>query len=385
MTRALAIALVLAAAAPAAAEPLRLRGDALATVQAPTGLLVLEAGDQARTWLDAQALVWTGAGADGGADGDALVVLVELRDPGKRGSLRLGRHVVTAGGLRPLHVDGASGRARLPHRFELEGFAGLPVVPRFGPRAYDWAVGGRVARPLGAARLGVAMLERRDHGALHTREVAGDATWQVAGLDLAASGAWDLIASGLAEARLSAVRRRRAIRVEGFAIHRSPSHLLPATSLFSVLGDVPSRLGGADVRWRAAPRLDVGGSAALRFLDGEVGEDLAARATLRLDDRGAGSMGLEVRRQGAIDGGWTGIRGFARVPIRPRWHAATELELAIPDENAGRGAAWPWGLAALTWSPRAWELAGAVEAGSSPEHRWRVDALVRLTRRWEVP
>lgn len=383
MTRALVIALVLATAAPAAAEPLRLRGDALATAQSPSGLLVLEAGDLARSWLGAEALVWTGVGDE--AEADALVVLVELRDPGKRGSLRLGRQVVVAGGLRPLHVDGASARAHLPFRFEVEGFAGLPVVPRLGPRAFDWAVGGRVARPFGPARLGLAFLERRDRGALHTQELAADGGWQVRRVDVAASAAWDLIASGLAEARLSAARRRRSVRVEAFAIHRSPAHLLPATSLFSVLGDVPSRVAGADVRWRAAPRLDVGGSAGLRFIDGDVGEDLAMRTTLRLDDRGAGSVGLELRREGAIDGGWTGLRGFGRVPIRPRWSAAAELELAIPDEGGARGTAWPWGLAGITWRPTDWELAGAVEAGASPEHRWRVDALLRLTRRWEGP
>jgi hypothetical protein len=383
MNRALAIAAILAAAAPAAAEPLRLRGDALATAQSPTGLLVLEAGDRARSWLDAEALVWTGVGDE--AEADALVVMVELRDPAKRGAVRLGRHVVSAGGLRPLHLDGGSLRARLPHRFDVEGFAGLPVVPRLGSRAYDWAVGGRVSRPLGAARLGLAWLERRDRGALHTHELAADGSWQRGAFDLGASGALDLIATGLAEARLSASRRWRAVRAEAFAIHRSPAHLLPATSLFSVLGDVPSRLVGGDVRWRAAPRLDVGGSAGLRFLDGEVGEDLAARATLRLDDRGAGSLGVELRREGAIDGGWTGIRGFGRVPLRPRWSAATELELAVPDEPGTRGAVWPWALGAIAWRPSAWELAGAVEASSSPEHRWRVDAMVRVTRRWEAP
>ena len=40
--------------------------------------------------------------------------------------------------------------------------------------------------------------------------------------------------------------------------HRSPTHLLPATSLFTVLGEVASDRAGAGLRWRAAPRLELG-------------------------------------------------------------------------------------------------------------------------------
>lgn len=378
-----ALALV-AAAAPVAADPLRLRGDALATVQAPAGLLVLDGRDQPASWIDAEAMVWTGAGSDG-ADGDALVVVIELRDRKHRRAVRIGRHVVIAGALRPIHLDGASGRMRLPARVELEVFGGLPVAPGFGPRPWDWVVGARIARELGPIRTGVAWMERREHGALHTHELAVDLGAEVRGVDVAAAGAWDLIASGLAEARLSATRRRRAVRYELFATHRSPSHLLPATSLFSVLGDVPARMVGADVRWRAAPRLDVGGSAGVRVAGGAAAEDLATRATLRLDDRGAGALGLELRRQGADDGGWTGVRGFARVPVAPGWTASTELELAMADQPRDRGAVWPWALAALAWRPGLWELAGAVEASASPEQRWRVDGLLRVSRAWVAP
>lgn len=404
MTRAPSIALAItaalaAAAATAHADPLRLRGDALASAQAPAGLLVLEADDRARPWIDAEAVVWTGVGPDqdasggGDPDADALIMRVELRDLKRRAALRVGRHLVVAGALRPLHLDGLSGRAALPARFEAQAFAGLPVVPRLGERSWDWAIGARAARPVGDARFGLAWMQRRDRGALHTHELALDATYTLRRTDLGASGAYDLAGGGLAEARLAATHRLRAVRLEAFAVHRSASHLLPATSLFSVLGDVPSRLAGADVRWRAAPRLDVGGSAGVRFVDDEAHEDLVARATLRLDDRGDGAIGLELRRQGApapdgdVDerGGWTGVRGFGRLPLTKQWTASTELELAVPDHDAGRGAVWPWGLVAIGYRPEVWEIAGAIEASASPEYRHRVDALVRVSRRWEVP
>jgi hypothetical protein len=379
---------VVAAPAVVAADPLRLRGDVLATVESPTGLVTLEAEDRVRPWLDAEALVWFGAGADAGAEADALVVVVRLRDPRRRGSLRLGRQVVVAGALRPVHVDGVAARAHLPRRVDVELFAGLPVVPGFGPRPYDWLIGGRVSRPIGAARLGLAWIERRDHGALHTHEIAGDAAWPVSkNVDFAAGLVWDLIGTGLAAVNMSAAARHGDLRVELFGQHRSPSHLLPATSLFSVLGDVPAWRAGATVRWRAAPRLDVGGTAGVRVAGDELAEDLVANCRLRLDDRGTSSVGVELRRQGAPDhAGWIGVRGTARLAIAARWTASTELELVVPDaDTPTRGAAWPWALGAITWRPAArWELAAATEASASPEHRWRIDALLRLSRTWET-
>ena len=47
--------------ASASADPLRLRADAFAEARAPAGLLVLQGQDKIRPWIDAEAMVWTGA------------------------------------------------------------------------------------------------------------------------------------------------------------------------------------------------------------------------------------------------------------------------------------------------------------------------------------
>ena len=53
------LALVLAGAvSTAAADPLRLRADALATTASPAGLLVLEADGTLRPGMSAEAVVW---------------------------------------------------------------------------------------------------------------------------------------------------------------------------------------------------------------------------------------------------------------------------------------------------------------------------------------
>jgi hypothetical protein len=347
--------------------------------------MTLEGRDRTRPWLDAEASVWFGAGDD--TDADALVVVVNLRDPKKRGALRIGRQIVAAGALRPIHLDGADTRIRLSRRASLEAFAGLPVAPSDVMRAWEWVAGARASHAVGKGEVGLAMLERRDRGALATRELAADGGAPIGEkVDVGAGLAIDLIDVGLAEARVSAAVRGKRVRAEVFATQRSPGHLLPATSLFSVLGDVPATRTGATGRWRAAPRLDVEGTAALRVAGGEVDEDLSAGTRLRLDDRGVSSVGLELRRLGAPDhASWTGVRGMQRIGFAPRWAFSMELEIVIPDEPRGRGTVWPWGLAAISWRPAGgWEVAGAVETSASPQYHLRVDAIARLSRAWEV-
>lgn len=385
MTRAHAIALALAiAAGPAAAEPLRLRGDALVSTPSPVGILVLEGEGALRTGMSAEAMVWLG-GAEDGADGDALVMAVVARRKDGRAEARIGRFVTTAGALRPVHLDGVAGRVRLPHRIDAEVFGGLPVVPRFEAQAWDWVAGGRVARQLGDwGGTGVALLERRTAGRLHTRELGVDGSGAIGRADLAGRVAIDLIDPTLADVAVTARRRWRTVRAELSAQHRVSSHLLPATSLFSVLGDVASDRLGAGARWRAAPRLDLLADVGARRYDDTTAADGLVRATLRLDDRGRGAITAELRRTGAVDGGWTGARIAARVP-RGALTATLEAELVAPDEDRGRGTLWPWALAALGWACGPWDAAIAVEARSSPADRYRVDVLGQLGRRWEVP
>lgn len=395
MTRAAALAMVLAAAVPAAAEPLRLRGDALAGTPSPVGLLVLDGDGQLDEWLTAEGMVWLGAGGgtgdrmdpSGDASGDALVMALRARGVDGRAEGRLGRFVVATGALRPLHLDGAAARLRLPRRFDVEAFAGMPVVAGDVSRSWDWAAGGRVARRLGDwGGAGVAFLERRDAGRLAVRELGFDASTAWERHDVAAKLALDVDGDGgpapaLAEA--TAATRRGNVRAELFATYRSPSHLVPATSLFSVLGDVASTYGGARASWRAAPRLDVGGDAGVRVIDGDAAEQLVTRATLRLDDRGRGAVIGELRRSGGD--GWIGVRVAARVPLTITWTLATEVELVRPDEPDDRGELWPWVMTALSWRRGSWDAALAVEAQASAEERRRVDALVRIGRRWEAP
>jgi hypothetical protein len=366
----------------AEAQPIRLRADALAQTQgssSPAGLLVLQGEDPMASWVSAEGLVWGGTTP---LTGDVLVLAVRLREPHGYAEARVGRFVLATGAVHPVQIDGAHALARAPWGSMVETFGGMPVVPRFGSRSYDWLAGGRIAQTVvGTATLGVSYVQRRQDGDLAGNEVGADvAVAAVRWLDLAAFGAYDLTSPGLAEARASVAVRFLDWRFELFGSQMSPGRLLPATSLFSVLGDVPSETLGATVRWRAAPRLDVLASGAGQDVAGGAGGNAWIRSTLRLDDRGLGSLGLEVRRVDLPQTEWTGVRAIATLPLGHGLRYATELEIVAPDHPDGRGTAWPWGLTALTWrAADGWEIAGALEASSTPLHRYEADALLRLS------
>jgi hypothetical protein len=386
---ALTILVAVTHAAVARADPLALRGDAYVQTPRPIGLLVLQGQDAATPWLSAEGLAWLGSGQPStfsDTTGDVLTLVVRLRDPRGHGDLRVGRFLESTGAIRPLHLDGASGIARSPFGSSIEAFGGVPVVEHFGARPYDWAVGGRLAQVVAErATVGFAYVQRRDFGRIADEEVGADfAMIPVSWLDIAARASNDVVSHGLTDALASVAVRSKELRLELFATRRSPSRLLPATSLFSVLGDVPATREGASLRWKAAPRLEVLGSGAAQEQDGRVGADLMLRATLRTDDEGDGSLGLELRRQGVPGASWSGVRGVGVVPLkRGVLRASTEIEIAAPDAPTTHGSVWPWVLVAVTWrATQRWDLAVATEAGASSTKKSELNVLMRASYAW---
>lgn len=385
----LAISLALIAPiARASADPYRLRGDVFSSARAPVGLLVLDAAGDPQPWLDAEALVWFGN--KDAEHADVLVISMRARLPKRLGDLRVGRFTIATGALRPVHTDGAAALVRLPYKLQLEAFGGMPVTAGEVPAAkskIDWLVGGRVAEVIpDRATIGLSYFQRNDDGELSDREVGIDAAvMPAAWVHVAAKTAYDLVSPGLSQVHVSTSATRKVLRVELYGRHLSPSRMLPATSLFSVLGEMPSQSAGTVVRWRAAPRLDAWVSTALRRVDRDYGYEGSLRAVLRLDDRGHGTLQGEIRRQGITDASFTGVRAALSVPVAPRFRIATELELAVPDDSRGRGSVWPWGLVAVSHQPRpSWEAAIGVEAGATPQNVYQLDALARLTYLWSV-
>ena len=381
-----AIVLCLAVAPVASAQQFVVQGDGYAQAEPGMALLLLSGEGEARPWVSAEAMVWGGL-RDGG-EADVLVVAVKVTEPSRRAAVRLGRFVESLGAMRPVHVDGASGWVRLPLELRLEAFGGMPVVPRFDERSFDWVVGTRLSRGLGQwGSVGVAYLHRRDAGALADEEVGADVGVQLDDwLGVNARAAYDVVDPGFSEARASVAATDDGLYGELFATHRSPSRILPQTSLFSVLGDVASQHAGASGRWRVAPRLDLEATAAARVVGDHVGPSLRLGTRLLLDDLGKSAVSLEGRREPAPDDGdWTGVRLAVRVAVIESLVLVSELELVAPDDPPqGDGTVWPWALVGAQWDiAERWQLAGAVNVEASRQYASRIDALVRVTHRWE--
>jgi len=378
--------LIFASANDASADALRLRGDALTQSRSPVGLLVLRGEDRFHPWIDAETVAWLGVRDTPDATGDVQTLTVRIRDPKGRGELRVGRFVFASGAVRPIHLDGARAYGRLPIGTALEVFGGAPVAPRLGSRMYDVAVGGRVSQSIGDwVSVGGAYVMRRKGGTAIDQEVGPDLTISpVRWLDFAGRMAFDLVSKGPADALGSLGAHSKDVRVEAFVTHRSPGRLLPSTSLFSVLGDVPATTSGGSVRWRIAPRLDLVGIAAAIATIEDLGGYWTGRASLALDDDWAGTVGFEVRRQEFGTARWTGARALSSVPLGSSLRAALELELVRPDDQRGGTRLWPWALAALAYRTRiGWDFGGAVEVVGTRDDRTELHALLRATYAFE--
>jgi hypothetical protein len=373
-------------AARAEGQTYRLRADAYATAGAsPTGMVFLQAEARKPSIFDSEAAIWVGSGE---TSADVLVMAIRARDPLGRAEARLGRMMISMGAIRPLHLDGADALVRTPWGTSIEIFGGLPVTFAAAPRDYTWTVGGRAAQRIGQkATLGFSYFHARAEGKKSFEEIGFDGAASFGRVfDGAFTTSIDLLRIGVADARISIATRFDPIRLELFAVRRSPSRLLPATSLFSALGDVPSDRAGGSIFWRAFPRLDVRGEGAFESLGNALGGQFFLRGALRLDDQGDGLLGIELRRQGAPSSAWTGIRGTARVPLRRQLFASTEIELVWPDDPKDRGAVWPWGIIALRYTPAPyWDISGAVEANASPTNTAAVRALFRVSHTWSGP
>jgi hypothetical protein len=378
MRRALVAISILSFAWDARGDPLRIRGDAFVQSRSPVGLLVLHGEDRLKPWLDVETVAWVGSYRTSFDNaGDVQTLTVRIRDPRGLGEARIGRFVFTAGAIRPLHLDGARGLVRAPFGGAVEMFYGAPVAPRTGSRIYDTAVGGRASQSFGnVAVLGMAYAMMRKDARIADQELGPDlAISPTAHLDFAGRLAYDLVNKGPSDALASIAAHSRDVRGELFFTRRSPSRILPSTSLFSVLGDIPSTTLGGTLRFRAAPRLDLVATGGAINNGNDLGGYITARATLALDDDAAGTLGVEVRRQFVDTSRWLGARALLGLPLTQSFRLATEVELVRHDDAR----IWPWALVAFAYRMQAWDFAVGAEALRGRDERNELHALGRVT------
>lgn len=348
----------------------------------PAGLVQVESRLKSYPWFNAEAQVWAGRSplAEQG-NGDVVVLTLRARDPLGRGEGTAGRFVLTSGAVRPVHLDGGHLKGQTPQGFALEAFGGVPVTPRFQARAYDWLVGGRASQRLARfGVLGASFVERRDRGREVDQEVGGDLTlYLLHWLSAAARASYDLVSRGLSEVQGTASMGSSARRLELFGSLRNPSLILPATSLFSVLSNVPSAQAGVSGRMRVAPRLTLDALIAYRQAAEEFGIRAQAGGRLWLDDQGESALEGTVTRDGVEGAQWTGLRALAYRELFEAFRVSGEVELVIADEARQGARLWPWGRVSARYLLReTWVFSAGVEGNASPEFVRVVQALFRV-------
>jgi hypothetical protein len=354
----------------------------------PAGLLNVEARSYLYPWFRAETQVWTGQAPQVvDPTGDVVVLSAHIRDPEGRFGLRGGRFVLATGAVRPVHIDGAHVQTRSSLGTQVEAFAGSPVVPRFGDRAFDWLAGGRLSQRLGSVGvLGASYVMQRDHGRAINEELGVDVVmYLMRKLSLNGRSAYDLAQRGLAEATLTSSYGSVERRLEVFGSLRNASLILPSTSLFSVLSNTPSVQTGMSGRIRVAPRLRLTGLVAYRSAAEEYGVRAKVGGTLWLSDEGESSIEGEVTRDGVGDGQWTGFRVLVVRQVLEGFRLLGEVELVVPDHPAGKGTLWPWGRLSAQYALfERWQLSAGAEGSSSPHFARLFQALVRVAYHFEV-
>ena len=322
-----------------------------------------------RPWISAEGLVWAG-GRSPSLTGDVLVLTLHVREPHGYAEARAGRFVLATGAVHPVQIDGAHVIARAPWGAMVETFGGLPVVPRFGARSYDWLAGGRVAR---------ASRERRGAGRVlrAATRVRGDLERRGRRRRGGGSGAV-VRPRRVRRVRHHQPRHRRGSRVGGGALERLAVRALRIAASRPA-GCCPrrrcSRCWATWRRRRSGRRCDGARPRRLDLLASGAGQDVAGgpggngwvRATLELDDRGKGNLGVELRRVDVPGTQWTGVRAIAAVPSAKAFATRRRSRLSRPttptDEAwRGRGASRRSRGGPLD----GWEVAGALEASATP-------------------
>jgi hypothetical protein len=400
---ALAAAIALTLLAPfseARAQPHSVGAELWGQLDPNVGLIVVEGSTRKYPYVDAEALIWGGAGSPqyglrgNEATFEALVVSLKVRDPRGISDARLGRFILGTGAVRAQHIDGGHLTLRAPSKTHFEVFGGVPVDGNLAGRRYDWIAGGRISQGLGKiGMLGGSYYNRYNAGQRSDEEVGVDFSLRPASwLDMAAKFSWEIVNPGLAEvlATISSQTNNRKFRGEVFASKRNPTRFLQQTSLFTVLGDLGTLKTGANLFWRAAPRLDLTVEGAGQQAADQWGWTGYLRGVLRTDDEGKGSVLGELRRQQVAASRWTGIRLASVIRLFEDLHQTVglmpEFEVIIPDDrNSVTGKAWPWGRLALRYQhDSGWTFAAAAEASANQVQRLDVRGLARVSyqRKW---
>ncbi len=242
-----------------------------------------------------------------GGSGDLDMGFIEGKLWRRRLTVRLGRQLVYGGAARMQPLDGILLSVRLWRNVSLDGYAGVPVTPRFGIRQGDFSTGGRLHwQPTFETALGISFAEMLKDGRQARQDMGVDGRWRpTRSVVLTGYALLSLLELRLAEADLAAsYAPRSSILLTADYRRTSPDLFLPRGSILSVFSQETRDEAGATFFWRALSRLRIEGDWHA-IIDGSgFGQRGGARLTVSLGPAFETTITAEARvlRLGAGDG-----------------------------------------------------------------------------------
>src|SRR5436190_24042614 len=172
--------------------------------------------------------------------GDLDSFFVEGRVLKRHLLLRLGRQLAVGGAVRATQLDGIAVDGLVASGFGVQGWAGIPVQPRFSQASGDFLGGARVFwRQAFDSEVGASYVYALRRGYLARNDVAVDGSWTpVRPVTVSALAQWSLEELRLAEARLQGLWQiSRKVQLVADVQRTAPDLFVDRSSIFAVFSE----------------------------------------------------------------------------------------------------------------------------------------------------
>jgi hypothetical protein len=302
--------------------------------------------------------------------------------------IRVGRQIATGGAVRATQLDGIAVDGLVSNGVGVQGWAGIPVQPRFSQSSGDFLGGGRAFwRQSFDSEVGASYVYALRKGYLARSDFALDGSWTpIRPVTVSGLAQWSLAESRLAEARLQALWQGvRKLQIVADISRTEPDLFIDRSSIFAVFSEESHNEAGAEAVWRPLQPLSVEGDYHWLNMTGGHGFRTGARGTYRTPY--GGSYGAELRLLDQPDNGYTLARLFGIRKLPREITVTVDLD-AYWLQRALNTTAKNAFVATLTggWGFRPdWEAMLAGSFGTTPNFERRTEVIARVTYRFGLP
>jgi hypothetical protein len=259
--------------------------------------------------------------------GDVDLAFIQGKLFDRHVTLTLGRQLISGGSARLTPVDGGNAEWRVWKGLGIQGYGGVPAVPRFAVARGDGIGGARLFwRQSYSTEAGISFTELLDRGITARRDLGFDARyvpfpkWTLNGYAL-----WSLLESRIAEGELAAQWQAITTLLVSASYRRTAHDLfISRASIFSVFAENRRDEVGGSAAWRPRQWFDFYVDARAISMDSGGGLDTGARVTAKL--RIPSTLGAQVRVLHVPFNGYTGARLWAQHWFSPTLFATLDLD-----------------------------------------------------------